>query len=432
VSPILDGVIGMSCFFVLSMLGVPIGFSLIAIGFAGLVIFKGIAASLYLFGNAPYALAASYSFSVFPLFVLMGQFAYHSGIGRDLYVAAYRWLGKLPGGLALATMLACTGFAACTGSTVASAATMGTLAFPEMERFRYSRRLSTAVIATGGTLGTLIPPSSGFIIYGILTQTSIGSLFIAGILPGLLLSALYLGLIYVLCVRNPDLGPRGEDFSWPEKVRSLKGVWGMLILFALIIGGLYLGIFSPNEAGASGALGAFLIALFRKRLNRKTIYDALISSTQTTCFVMFIIIGAMMFNYFLASCGFGIAFGEWVKGLPFSRWIILIVILLLYIPLGAFMDSLSIILLTLPFIFPIITDLGFDPIWFGVLIVVELEMGVLTPPVGLNAYVVHGITKVPLKDIFIGLIPFMITMCIGMAILVAFPQISTFLPALMK
>lgn len=431
-SPVLNGVIGMTCFFVLSMLGVPIGFALIAVGFAGLVLFKGIWASLYLFGNAPYSLAASYSFSVFPLFVLMGQFAYHSGIGRDLYVAAYRWLGRLPGGLALATMLACTGFAACTGSTVAAAATMGTLAFPEMERFRYSRRLSTAVIATGGTLGTLIPPSSGFIIYGILTQTSIGSLFIAGILPGILLSALYLVLIYLMCVRNPDLGPRGEEFTFSEKIESLKGVWGMLVLFALIIGGLYFGIFSPNEAGASGALGAFLIALLRGRLNKKTIYDALISSAQTTCFVMFIIIGAMMFNYFLASCGFGIAFGEWVKNLPFPPLIILIIILVLYIPLGAFMDSLSIVLLTLPFIFPIVTDLGFDPIWFGVLIVVELEMGVLTPPVGLNAYVVHGITKVPLKDIFIGLTPFIITMCIGMAILIAFPQISTFLPSLMK
>jgi C4-dicarboxylate transporter DctM subunit len=431
-SPILTGTIGIACFFVVSMLGLPIGFSFIAVGFVGTVIFKGLGASLYLFGNAPYSLAASYSFSVFPLFVLMGQFAFHSGTGRDLYLAAYRWLGKLPGGLALATMLACTGFAGCTGSTVASAATMGALAFPEMEKFRYSRRLSTAVIATGGTLGTLIPPSSGFIIYGIITQTSIGALFIAGILPGLFLSASYLVLIYVMCLRNPELGPRGEDFTLKEKISSLKGVWGMLTLFALIIGGLYLGIFSPNEAGACGALGAFLIALLRGRINRETLYHALMDSARTTCFVMFIIVGAMIFNFFLSSCGFGIAFSEWVKALPLSRWTVLILLLIIYIPLGAFMDSLSIILLTLPFMFPIISALGFDPIWFGVLIVVELEMGVLTPPIGLNAFVIHGITKVPLKEIFIGLTPFMITMLLGMAVLVAFPQISTFLPSLMK
>ena len=431
-SPIGIGLTGMAFFFLLTVMGIPLGFAFIVAGFIGLVFVKGIWPALSLLGSAPYSLTASYSFSVFPLFVLMGQFAFHSGIGRDLYGTAYKWLGKLPGGLALATMMASTGFAACTGSTVASAATMGSLAFPEMERFRYSRRLSTAVIATGGTLGVLIPPSTMFIIYGIVTQTSIGALFIAGIIPGLMLSILYLTLIFIMCKRDPRLGPPGEHFSWRERIRSLAGVWGMLVLFFLIIGGLYFGIFSPSEAGATGASGAFLLAVLRGRLTKSVLYNALLESARTTCFVMLIIMGAMIFNVFLSTCGFGIAFGEWVKALPFPRYVILVLILFMYIPLGAFMDALSIVLLTLPFIFPIVMDLGFDPIWFGVLIVVLLEMGVLTPPVGLNAYVVNGVTKVPVGEIFYGLTPFIITMCLGLAILIVFPQISLFLPSLMK
>jgi len=432
VSPISIGLIGMAFFFLLAVLGIPLGFAFVIVGFIGLVIVKGAGPALSLLGSAPYSLAASYSFSVFPLFVLMGQFAFHSGIGRDLYLTAYKWLGRLPGGLALATMLASTGFAACTGSTVASAATMGSLAFPEMERFQYSRRLSTAVIATGGTLGVLIPPSTMFIIYGVITETSIGALFIAGILPGLVFSFLYLTLILIMCKRNPQLGAPGESFSWRERITSLTGVWGMLLLFSLIIGGLYFGIFSPSEAGATGALGAFILAMLRGRLTKSVLYDALLESARTTCFVMVIIVGAMVFNVFLSACGFGIALAEWVSALPLPRYVILVMILLMYIPFGAFMDALSIVLLTLPFIFPIVMDLGFDPVWFGVLIVVLLEMGVLTPPIGLNAFVVNGVTKVPVGEIFHGLTPFIIVMAFGLALLIAFPQISLFLPSLMR
>ena len=431
-SPITIGLIGMLAFLFLAALNIPLGFAFIIVGFVGVIVLKGLGPGLALLGSIPYSLAASYSLSVFPLFVLMGEFAFNSGIGRDLYTTAYRWLGRFPGGLALATMLGCTGFAACTGSSIASAATMGSLAFPEMERFHYSRRLSTAVIATGGTLGILIPPSTMFIVYGVITQTSIGELFIAGILPGLMLSFMYLTLVFIKCKLNPQLGPPGERFSWKERIVSLSRVIGMLVLFSLIIGGLYFGIFTPSEAGAIGASGAFLIVVIRRRLTKPVLYDTLINSVRTTCFVMVVIIGAMIFNVFLSACGFGIALAGWVGSLPVSRYVILIFIVFMYIPLGAFMEALSIVFLTLPFIFPIVIDLGFDPVWFGVIIIILLEMGVLTPPIGLNAYVVNGVTKVPLGEIFRGLTPFIIVMCLGIAILIAFPQISLFLPSLMR
>ncbi len=431
-SPIVIGLIGMFVFFLVALSGIPIAFAFIMVGFIGVIVMKGLGPGLSLLGSAPFSWSASYALCAIPLFVLMGQFAFRSGIGQDLYMSAYKWLAKLPGGLALATMLACTGFAACTGSTVASAATMGSLAFPEMERFHYSRRLSTACIATGGTLGILIPPSTMFIVYGVLTETSIAALFIAGILPGLLLSSLYVTLIFVMCKRRPELGPPAESFTWRERFTSLSGVWGMLVLFFLIIGGLYFGIFAPSEAGAIGALGAFLLVVMRRRLRRSVLHDVLIESARTTTFVMFIIIGAMIFNAFLSTSGFGIALARWVSALPVPRYVILISVLVLYIPLGAFMDALAMVMLTLPIIFPVIMSLGFDPVWFGVLIVILLEMGVLTPPIGLNAFVVHGVTNVPTEEVFRGLTPFILVMCLGLAIVVAFPQISLFLPGLMK
>jgi C4-dicarboxylate transporter, DctM subunit len=431
-SPIAIGLIGMLCFVCLVALNIPLAFSFIIVGFIGVIFMKGLGPGLALLGSIPYSLAASYSLSVLPLFILMGQFAFHSGTGKDLYDTAYKWLGRLPGGLALATMLACTGFGACTGSTIAAAATMGSIAFPQMDRFQYSRRLSTAVIATGGTLGILIPPSNMFIIYGIMTETSIAQLFIAGILPGLMLSAMYCTLILIMCLRNPQLGPPGERFSWKEKIVSIFGIWGMLALFVLIIGGLYLGVFTPTEAGAIGSLGALLLLVLRGRLARSVVHDALIDSARTTCYVMFIIVGAMVFNVFLGTCGFGVALGNWVNNLPVSRWLILVFVLLMYVPFGCFMDALSMMLLTLPFIYPIIIKLGFDPIWFGVLMVVLLEMGVLTPPIGLNVFVVTGVTGVPNGEIFRGVTPFILVMCLGLAILVLFPEISLILPRMMR
>jgi tripartite ATP-independent transporter DctM subunit len=426
------GVIGFVAFLTLAMLGMPLAFAFATVGFFGIIMVQGLNSGLTLLGQAPHSWTASYVLATIPLFVLMGQFAFHSGISRDLFIAAYKWIGRLPGGLALATQLACTGFAACTGSSVASAATMGTIAFPEMERFNYHPRLSTGVIAAGGTLGILIPPSTIFIIYGVITETSIGDLFIAGIFPGLMLSLLFLGLIYFISRRNPKMGPAGESFPWKERLVALTGVWGMIVLFVLVIGGLYVGIFAPSEAGAIGAFGAFLIVLVRGRLTRASAFSALIDTARITCFALFVLVGAMIFSTFITVTELPRVLVEAVTGLPVSPFMILVAVCAFYVPLGMFMDALPMILLTMPIVFPIILNLGFDPVWFGVLVCVLSELSLITPPVGINIYVVQGVTKVPLHEVARGILPFAIVFLIGIAILVAFPQISLFLPGTMK
>lgn len=422
--------IGLAAFLLLSFAGMSIAFAFILVGFVGTALIMGLEPALFALGSAPWQWCSRQGFIVMPLFILMGQFAFHSGISKDLYSSAYKWLGRLPGGLALATNLACTGFAACTGSSLASGATMGLIAYPEMQRFNYDRGLATGCISAGGTLGFLIPPSLMFIIYGILTQQPVGVLFIAGIFPGLLLSGLFFGLILLMCWRNPKLGPRGESFSWIDRFASLKGVWGMLVLFTLVIGGLYMGIFAPSEAGAMGAFGALVIAL-AKRIKMPALITALRDSLRLTAMVMTITIGAMVFNTFASVSGFSAVFATWMTGLALPRYGILILILVIYIPLGMVMDCMGMILLTVPIIFPVITQLGFDPIWFGVLVVLIAEIAEITPPVGMMIYVIGGVTKVPMEVIFRGNFPFVAAMLVGIAILVAFPQISLFLTGTM-
>ncbi len=430
-TPTLVFILGLAVFLFLAFIGMPIAFAFGFVGFLGTIFLMGIGPGLALIGTAPWQWASASGFIVVPLFILMGTFAYYSGISQALFVAAYKWLGRLPGGLAIATNLACTGFAACTGTSLASGATMGTIAFPEMMRFNYDQRLATGCIGAGGTLGILIPPSIFFIIYGFMTQQPIGALFIAGVFPGLMLSGMFVGLILVMCTRNPELGPRGESFTWKERFNSLAGVWGVIVLFILVIGGLYLGIFAPSEAGAIGATGAFIIALSR-RTKINMLFKALVDSLRLTCMVLTITIGAMIFNIFVTVSGVPTIFAEWITGLSVSPYTILILILLMYIPLGMVMDVMAMILLTIPITFPIISGLGFDPIWFGVLIVVMCELANITPPVGMTVYVVQGVTKVPLDEVFRGNIPFVVVMIIGLAILIAFPEISLFLPRAMS
>ena len=429
-SPLITFVIGMAVFLLLAFVGMPIAFAFGIVGFVGVLMIKGVGPGLAMLGSAPWQWSSQAGLLVVPLFILMGQFAFHSGISRDLFVAANKWIGRLPGGLALATNLACTGFAACTGSSLASGATMGTIAYPEMMKFKYSPRLATGCIASGGTLGILIPPSVVFIIYGFLTAQPIGVLFIAGIVPGLLLSGLFLTLISVMVLRNPKLGPRGQSFPWGERLKALTGVWGMLVIFLLVVGGLYLGVFAPSEAGAIGAFGAFVVALSR-RTKIPLLLTALKDSMRLTCMVMTILIGAMIFGVFLTVSGFPSMASAWITGLPVSPYAVLILILLMYIPLGMIMDAMAMVLLTIPVIFPIITGLGFDPIWFGVLIVLVFEMALITPPVGMIVYVVQGVTKVPLEEVFRGNMPFLIAMVVALALLLAFPQISLWLPGTM-
>jgi C4-dicarboxylate transporter DctM subunit len=418
--------------FVLMALGLPIAFSFAVVGFVGTALITGFEPALYLVGSAPFTWTSMQSLLPLPLFVLMGQFAFYSGISSDLFTVANKWLGRFPGGLAQATTLACTGFAACTGDSLAAAATMGTIAYPMMEKYNYSRRLSTSCIATGGTLGVLIPPSMAFIIYGMLTQTSIADLFIAGILPGLLLSGLLLIMIYTICKLNPSLGPRGDVYSWRERFAALPSVWGMLLLFIIVIGGLYLGVFAPSEAGGIGAFGAFIIGLGKRRINRSAFVDALKGSLQITCFVLTILIGAMIFNVLLSTSGLAGLLSDWIASLTVSPYIILVIVLFMYLILGMFMDPVAMTVITVPTIVPILTNLGFDPVWLGVLFVVMGEIGLITPPVGVNVYVVQGVTKVPLEEIFRGVYPFVIAMLVCVVILVIFPQIVLFIPYLNK
>jgi tripartite ATP-independent transporter DctM subunit len=404
-------------FLLLSFLGLPLGFSFALVGFVGTVFIRGLMPALNLLGGNPYAQVASFVLCAVPLFVLMGQFAFYSGISRNLFDAAYKIMARLPGGLAVATMAACTAFAACTGSSVASAATMGSIAFPEMKRYHYSPRLATATIAAGGTLGILIPPSTIFVILGIITETNIGALLIAGIFPGLLLSGLFILLILIMCKRNPELGPAGKAFSWKERFQSLSGTWGMIGLFVLVIGGLYVGIFSPSEAGCIGAFGSFVLALI-KRMPLPAFLSALRDSAQITCYMLFILIGASIFNIFLGIAGVPAALSNWIISLPVSPIGIVIAMLLLYIPFGMFLDTLGMILLTVPIFFPVIVQLGFDPIWFGVLICMMAELGMVTPPVAINVYVVQGVTKVPMEDIFRGVLPFIFVYLIAIGFIV--------------
>jgi C4-dicarboxylate transporter, DctM subunit len=430
-SPLLIGFMAIGVFIFLSFLGLPLGFSFALVGFAGTVFVRGLMPALNLLGGNPYSQVASFVLCAVPLFVLMGQFAFYSGISRNLFDAAYKIMARLPGGLAVATMAACTAFAACTGSSVASAATMGTITFPEMKRYNYSPRLATATIAAGGTLGILIPPSTIFVILGIITETNIGALLIAGIFPGLLLSGLFILLIIIMCKRNPKLGPAGKAFSWKERIQSLSGTWGMIGLFVLVIGGLYVGVFSPSEAGCIGAFGSFVLALI-KRMPLSAFLSTLRDSAQITCYMLFILIGASIFNIFLGIAGVPAALSNWIVSLPVSPIGIVIAMLLLYIPLGMFLDTLGMILLTVPIFFPVIVQLGFDPVWFGVLICMMAELGMVTPPVAINVYVVQGVTKVPMMDIFRGVLPFIFVYLVAIGIIVAFPEISLFLPRTMK
>ncbi len=430
--PFLVVFVGFFFFLLLSVFEVPLGFAFITIGFVGVIFTRGLGPGLNLLGSSLYSLLSSYTFAAIPLFILMGSFAFTAGIGRDLYISAYKWFGKLPGGIALATMVACAGFGTCSGSTVAAAATMGSLCFPEMVKLRYNKGFSAAVIAAGGTLDIVIPPSNTFIIYGFITDVSIGALFAAGFLPGLVLTLIFMLLIVAMCQISPRLGPpSGESFSWKEKIASLGGVWGMVALFGLVIGGLFFGIFSPSEAAAIGAFGSFVLITVRRQLKRSVLVTALMRSVRITCSVMFVIVGALVFNVFLATSGFATAFTNWLLGLPVSRWVILVISLLMYIPLGAFMDELALMMLTLPIIAPVISILGFDLVWYGILLTVMLQFGLLTPPIALAAYVVQGVTKVPLWDIYRSLIPFLVALLVGLGLLIAFPQITLLVPHLM-
>ena len=400
------------------------------LGFAGLVSFD---AALNLVAKDVFSVFGSYNLTVIPMFVFMGQLAFHSGISAKLFNAAYKFIGHLPGGLAIATIGACAGFAAICGSTNATAATMAAVTLPEMKRYNYKPGLATGVVAAGGSLGILIPPSVIFIVYGIMTEQSIGELFMAGLLPGIILTMLFILTILLWAHIKKDLAPKGPKFSFKEKLSSLSGLVETLLLFLLVMGGLFAGLFTPTEAGAVGALGTLVLALLRRNLTWQGFVKALFETTRISCMILVIVAGATIFGHFLAITRIPFDIANWISGFQLPSYAIMFFIILVYLLGGCFIDSLALIMLTVPIFYPVVSQLGYNPLWFGVVIVLVTQIGVITPPVGINVYVVSGVARdVPLHVIFKGVIPLLIALIIGTLLLIPFPQIALFLPGLMK
>lgn len=430
-NPETTGILGIGLLLILFLLKVPVAFSMAFVGFAGFAYHSGLDPAINLLSQDIWDTFSSYPLSVIPMFILMGSFSFASGISERLYKTTYTWVGNLRGGLTIATVLACAGFAAICGSTAATAATMGKIALPEMKKYRYDDAFASGTVAAAGTLGILIPPSTVFIVYGILAEESIGKLFVAGIVPGIILSLLFIATVAILCFRNPSLGPPGSSTSWGQKIKATGGIIEALVLFLLVIGGLFLGWFSPTQAGAIGAGGGLLIGLIRRKLTWKRFIDAGKDGLLTGCMIIFIITGAIIFGHFLAVSTIPFLLADWMMNLPVHRMVIISIITFIYFIGGFFMDSMALIVVTLPIFFPIVQKLGFDPIWFGVIIVLTGEMGVITPPVGVNVFVIKGIAPdIPLYTIFRGIVPFLIALVIMTIILFIFPQLATFLPSL--
>ncbi len=430
-SSVAVGMIGIGLLLLLFLLRMPVAFAMAFVGLLGFAYLTDPGPALSLLAQDIWEQFSSYPLSVIPMFILMGTFAFASGISKRLYATAYCWTGQMRGGLTVATVLACAGFAAICGSTAATAATMGKIALPEMKKYKYDNTLATGTVAAAGTLGILIPPSTVLIVYGILTEESIGKLFIAGILPGILLSLSFMAVVVLLCFRNPNLGPAGAPTGWREKLRATTGIIEAVLLFLLAIGGLFLGWFSPTQAGAIGAGGALIIGLARRQLNWRTFFEAGREALRTSCMVLFIITGAVIFGHFMAVSTIPFILADWIGQLPIPPMAVMAVLICIYFIGGFFMDSMALIVVTIPIFFPIVMKLGFDPIWFGVIIVLVAEMGVITPPVGVNVFVIKGIAPdVPLLIIFRGILPFLAALIIVTAIILFFPQIATFLPDL--
>jgi C4-dicarboxylate transporter DctM subunit len=430
-SPILVGIIGFIVLFFLLAFGLPVGFGMALVGFGGFWYLISQSAAMSKLIVTPFDTVCSYDLAVLPLFLLMAHVTFSSGLSKDLYNLAARWLGHQRGGLAMATVGACAGFAAVSASSVATAATMGLVTLPEMKKYKYNPALATGAIAAGGTIGILIPPSSILIVYGIITETSIGKLFSGGMIPGILQALFYITTIYILCRLNPAYGPRGAAFSLKEKFLAFTSCGEIIALILLVLGGLIIGWFTPTEAGAVGAFGAIVFSLIRKRLDWSKFKQALFDTMKTTGMVYCIMIGAFIFNYFMAVTTIPLALADVVSGLSLPPLIIIVLVILVYLFLGCIMDAGAMVLLTIPVFFPLILSLNFDPIWFGIIVTRVVEIGMITPPVGMNVYVISGVAPdVPMSTIFKGIFPFLIADAVHVALLLLVPGIVLFLPSI--
>lgn len=442
-SPVSIGVFGLSLLLVLMALRVPVAFAMIIAGLTGITLLNSWPAAVSTLFTESWGTFTFVELTVIPLFVLMGNIASNSGMSRDLYNTAYAWIGHIRGGLAHATILGCTAFAALSGSSVASALTLGRVALPEMKRFGYDPKLAAGSVAAGGTLGILIPPSTGFIIYAILTEESIGRLFLAGVIPGLILSGCFMATIWILTMIKPSIGPAGEKFSFAERIRFLIRGTAILMIIVISIGGIYGGVFTPVEAAAVGAVLAFLFSLPRKEFTLKGFVDALLKTVSTTVMIYFIIIGASVFSPFLALTQIPAALADSLAEMALNPLVLLMLVLAVFIFLGTFLDGFAMMVLVLPIVLPIIQQSGIADllgiatdsdliIWFGVVMVIVLEMALISPPIGMNVFVVKSISDISLKEIYRGILPFWLAMLVCLIIIVALPQLSLYLPGTMK
>ena len=423
-------VLGFVALFVLMLLRVPVGMAMGLVGVSGFAFLVNGDAALKIIGHTSMRTVTDYTFGVIPMFLLMGAFVSNSGMSRELFRAANSFVGHLRGGLGIATIAACAGFAAISGSSVATAATFATVAYPEMRRYNYPQSFATGVIAAGGTLGAMLPPSTVLAVYGIITEQDIGKLFIAGIIPGLLAASMDMLTVVVIGWLRPDFLPVAPRHSWKERLIGLRDIWAMLLLFIFVIGGLYGGLFTPTEAGGVGATGALIIEVIRGKLDGLQIRRSLLQAVRTAAAVLTVLIGALLFGYFLTVTQTPQKVTAFLTALGLGRYGVLALIMVMYIVLGCLMDSLAMIILTIPIIFPVIMQLGFDPIWFGVIIVMTVELGLIHPPVGMNVFVIKSVVQeVTFSTIFRGVLPFILTDLIRLVILIAFPILALWLPS---
>ena len=427
------GVLGLVALLALLFLRVPVAVAMGVVGVAGMTALLGAGAGMNVLRTAPWTSVASYDYAVIPLFMLMGNICFHSGISEELFRMLHRWVGHFRGGLALAAVGACAGFAALSGTTLATAVTMGAVALPEMKKHGYDPALSTGVVAAGGTLGVLIPPSTVLVIYGMLTEQNIAVLFMAGVIPGLLQALFYAVTVAVVCRVKPDAGPASVPFSWKERLASLKGCWTVLVLFGLVMGGICRGWFSPSEAAAVGAAGALLLALLRRRLSWRAFGMSLMDAVKSTAMIMVVMVGAMLLGYFFSVTRIPFTLASEVSALNVSPVMIMVMLVAMYVLLGCVMIPVAMVVLTMPIVFPLITSLGYDPVWFGIIVVRIFEIAQITPPVGLNVFVIKSVAHdVPLTTIFRGVSWFLVADVLHLALLFAFPALSLWLPSRMN
>ncbi len=424
------GIIALVVLLALFATGIELGFAMALVGFVGFAYLNGVQPAMNLIGRDIYDVITNYGYTVFPLFILMGQIGFNAGMAVRLYGAAHKFVGHIPGGLAMATVMGATAFKAICGSSAATSATFASVAIPEMDRYGYDRRLSTGIVATVGTLGCIIPPSVVLIIYGILTEQSIGQLFLAGIIPGLMIAVFFLAIIYGWVKINPKLAPNSDRATWTDRLRSLPEVLWILLVFIVVVGGIMAGFFTPTEAGAVGTFAVFLLAVAKRDMNFKKYVLSLSEALRTAGMILMLIAGSTILGHFIAVTNIPQQVADWVVALPLNRYVILIIICLIYEVGGSFIDDLAFMILATPIFYPAVLKLGFNPLWFGILIGVVVMIGVVIPPVAVCVFVVKNITKEPMGRIYKGVAPFLLSLVVMWGLMLAFPSLALWLPSL--